>query len=64
MVAASGTRRTLKPFVVKWSVKVAIAVVLPAQGPPVRQTRKIGCFEAEITLGWSRWMSCMRVFAL
>jgi hypothetical protein len=39
VVAASGTTKTLMPNYVKSYLISAIAVVLPAQGPPVKQTR-------------------------
>ena len=38
-VAASGTTKTLQPSWVKSYVTSAIAVVLPAHGPPVRRIR-------------------------
>jgi hypothetical protein len=36
-VAASGTTKTLKPLYMSDSEILAMAVVLPAQGPPVMQ---------------------------
>jgi len=41
VVAASGTTKTLIPSCVKSYLISAIAVVLPAQGPPVKHTRTI-----------------------
>ena len=45
IVAASGTCNTLKPIYYRTTDKVAKAVVLPAQGPPVKQILVIGCFD-------------------
>ena len=42
-VAASGTCSTLNPICWSTTDSVARAVVLPAQGPPVRQILVIGC---------------------
>lgn len=41
VVAASGTTKTLMPSWVKSYLISAIAVVFPAHGPPVKQTRTI-----------------------
>ena len=50
IVAASGTCNTLNPIYYKTTDKVAKAVVLPAQGPPVRHTLVMGCLESDNTL--------------
>lgn len=52
-VAASGTKRTRKPSCYRTVERVARAVVLPAQGPPVRQILVIVCLASERTLEWS-----------
>lgn len=53
-VAASGTSSILKPIWVRVEDRVAIAVVLPAQGPPVRQILVTGCLLFERAFEWSK----------
>lgn len=51
-VAASGTTYTWKSSSLSFSLRNAIPEVLPAQGPPVKQTLMILCFSSStIALG-------------
>jgi len=50
-VAASGTYKTKKPLSCKAEVRDARAVVLPAQGPPVRQILNIGTLQFSSAFG-------------
>jgi len=45
-VAASGTTNTWNSSSLSFSLKNAIPEVLPAQGPPVKQTLMILCFSS------------------
>lgn len=54
MVAASGTTRTLKPICDRVWLSVARAVVLPAQGPPVRHILMMGNLLCPMAFEWSR----------
>ena len=45
-VAASGTTKTWNSSSLSFSLKNAIPEVLPAQGPPVKQTLMILCFSS------------------
>jgi hypothetical protein len=67
IVAASGTKSTLYPIYFKCRFNVAKAVVLPAQGPPVKQMRVTGhadtyyLYFAEATIGSSSFApACLR----
>ena len=62
MVAASGTCKTRYPIYFKWRDNVARAVVLPAQGPPVKQILVIGNFPpfiASLSFAWETIGSSM-----
>ena len=42
IVGISGTTYTIKPYLLSSFYKVFIAIVFPAQGPPVKHTRYRG----------------------
>lgn len=54
IVAASGTNKTLYPIYLRWISRVDKAVVLPAQGPPVRQILVMGPL---LPFSRSRWLA-------